>query len=204
MKSDWGPTGLGDKVGQEGCSYSGGVIEQGSLVGLGFPGGSAVKNPPANAGSVCSIPGSGKFPCRRKWQTTPVFLPGKSHSQRSLAGSSPWGCKESGTTQWLNNSNKLTGLSRPVIFKPLCTRYSGNLVKMQIPAVDLEWGPGILHFKELVSDAHASGSGEILWVQGSHQMLRKGAFSVGSECENRKPVDLPHRGSSKVKTFLAF
>ena len=30
---------------------------------------------------------------RRKWQPTPVFLPGKSHGQRSLAGYSPLGCK---------------------------------------------------------------------------------------------------------------
>ena len=29
---------------------------------------------------------------RRKWQPTPVFLPGKSHGQKSLAGYSPWGC----------------------------------------------------------------------------------------------------------------
>ena len=32
-------------------------------------------------------------PLRRKWQRTPVFLPGKSHGQRSLAGYSPWGRK---------------------------------------------------------------------------------------------------------------
>ena len=30
---------------------------------------------------------------RRKWQPTPVFLPGESHGQRSLAGYSPWGLK---------------------------------------------------------------------------------------------------------------
>ena len=35
----------------------------------------------------------GKIPRRRKWQLTPVFLPGKSHGQRSLGGYSPWGCK---------------------------------------------------------------------------------------------------------------
>ena len=34
-----------------------------------------------------------KIPLRRKWQPTPVCLPGKSHGQRSLAGYSPWGCK---------------------------------------------------------------------------------------------------------------
>ena len=34
-----------------------------------------------------------KIPWRRKWQPTPVFLPAKSHGQRSLEGYSPWGCK---------------------------------------------------------------------------------------------------------------
>ena len=36
------------------------------------------------------IPGSGRFPWRRKQQPVPVFLPGKFHGQRSLAGYSPW------------------------------------------------------------------------------------------------------------------
>ena len=39
-----------------------------------------------------------KIPCRREWQPTPVFLPGESLGQRSLAGYSPWGCKESDLT----------------------------------------------------------------------------------------------------------
>ena len=38
---------------------------------------------------------------RRQWQPTPVLLPGKSHEQRSLGGCSPWGCKESDTTERL-------------------------------------------------------------------------------------------------------
>ena len=38
-------------------------------------------------------PWVGKIPWRRKWQPTPVFLLGKSHGQRSLAGYSPWGRK---------------------------------------------------------------------------------------------------------------
>ena len=33
-------------------------------------------------------------PWRREWQPTPVFLPGESHGQRSLAGYSSWGGKE--------------------------------------------------------------------------------------------------------------
>ena len=36
-------------------------------------------------------PWVGKIPWRRKWQPAPVFLPGKSHRQRSLAGYRPWG-----------------------------------------------------------------------------------------------------------------
>ena len=39
---------------------------------------------------------------RRKWQPTPVVLPGKSHGQRSLVGYSPWGRKESDTTERLH------------------------------------------------------------------------------------------------------
>ena len=41
----------------------------------------------------------GKIPWERKWQATPIFLPGESCGQRSLAGYSPWGCKESETTE---------------------------------------------------------------------------------------------------------
>ena len=40
-----------------------------------------------------------KIPWRRKWHPTPIFLPGKSHGQRSLVGYSPWSCKESNTTE---------------------------------------------------------------------------------------------------------
>ena len=39
-----------------------------------------------------------KIPWSRKWQHTPVFLPGKSHGWSNLAGFSPWCCKESDMT----------------------------------------------------------------------------------------------------------
>ena len=57
------------------------------------------KNPSANAGDakeVGSIPGLE----RSLGVSTSVFLLGKRHGQRSLAGCSPWGCKESDTTEW--------------------------------------------------------------------------------------------------------
>ena len=41
-------------------------------------------------------------PHRRKWHPTPVFLPGKSHGQRSLIGSGLWGHKELDTTERLH------------------------------------------------------------------------------------------------------
>ena len=41
----------------------------------------------------------GKIPWRRQWQHTPVLLPGKSHGRRSVVGYSPWGSKESDTTE---------------------------------------------------------------------------------------------------------
>jgi len=52
-----------------------------------FTVGSLIKNLPANVGDVRLSP------WRRKWQPTPVFLPGESHGQ----GSS-WGCRESDTS----------------------------------------------------------------------------------------------------------
>ena len=47
-------------------------------------------------------PWVGTIPWRRKWQPTPVFLPGKSHGRRILLGYSPWGRKESDTTARLH------------------------------------------------------------------------------------------------------
>ena len=45
-----------------------------------------------------------KIPWRREWHPTLVFLPGESHGQRSLAGYSPWGHKESDTTERLTHT----------------------------------------------------------------------------------------------------
>ena len=57
-----------------------------------FPGGSVVKNPPAKQEMwVQSL--VRKIPWRRKWQPTLVFLPGKSHEQRTLVGYNPWSHK---------------------------------------------------------------------------------------------------------------
>ena len=54
-----------------------------------------------------------KIPWRRKWQPTPVFLPGESHERRSLVGYSPRGCKESDMTERLTLSLSLHRCSQP-------------------------------------------------------------------------------------------
>ena len=68
----------------------------------GFPGGTSVKNPPAMQEllemQVRSLGWEDLW--NRKWQPTPVFLPRKSHGQRSQAVCSPWDHKES-ATEWL-------------------------------------------------------------------------------------------------------
>ena len=101
---------------------------------LGFPGSSAGKESPCNAGDPGLIPGSGNSPAegisyplqyswaplvaqmvknlpavretwvgkiswRRAWQPTPIFFLGESHGQRSLVDYSPWGHKETDTTE---------------------------------------------------------------------------------------------------------
>ena len=74
---------------------------------LSFPGGTVVKNLPASAGDardVGLIPRSG----RRKWQPALGFLPRKFHRQKTLPVYSPWGRKESHTTEWLSTLNFLT------------------------------------------------------------------------------------------------
>ena len=52
-------------------------------------------------------PWVGKIPWGREWQPTSVFLPGKFHGQRSLAGYSPWGHKESDMTEQLSTHSVL-------------------------------------------------------------------------------------------------
>ena len=108
------------------------------------PGGSEAKASLCNVGDLGSIPG--KIPWRRKWQPTPVLLPGKSHGCRSLVGYSPWGCKESDTTKRLLSS--LTRVYLPLLpasrkqlyytfclLKILLTTYCFNIPLLYAPPI---------------------------------------------------------------------
>jgi len=82
-------------------------ILEGPRLVLGLPGGSVVKNPPANAGDVGLIPGSGRSLEKERAVFLPVFLPGKSQGQRSLVGYNPLGHER--VRQRLNNNRIVSG-----------------------------------------------------------------------------------------------
>ena len=86
-----------------------GFSRQEYWIGLPFPFPGDLPNPgikpasfaaPALAGGFFTPESPGKW--RRQWHPTPVLLPGKSHGRRSLVGCSPWGRKESHTTERLH------------------------------------------------------------------------------------------------------
>ena len=82
---------------------------------LGFPSGSVVKNPPTKQEMQVRSLGW-------KWQRAPVFLPGKVHGQRNLAGNSPWGHKRTGRALAIKQQ-------QPIVLKEW-SRIVGNLGKI--------------------------------------------------------------------------
>ena len=57
---------------------------------------------------------------RRKWQPTPVFLPGESHGQKSLVGYSPWGHKESDTAEQLTHNTQAVSVVKHSEYYACC------------------------------------------------------------------------------------
>ena len=107
----------------------------------GFPGDSDGKESSCNAGDLGSIPGWGRFPWRRKWQPTSVFLPGKSHGHGSLAGYSPQGYTESDGTEQLKHKPEQ---SKTECVEDGCFISSGqsSFEEMAFIALSTEWKGG--------------------------------------------------------------
>ena len=104
-----------------------------------------VKNLPATAGRFksCGLdPWVRKIPWRRKWQPIPVFLPGKSNGQRSLAGYSPWSGEESDTTEWLSTPAGMQGMW-PIPICPFVTFLHSPVV---CKSAYLLWSESISYF----------------------------------------------------------
>ena len=70
----------------------------------GFPGSSAGKESACNAGDLGSIPGLGKFPGGGHGNPLLYFCPENPHGQSCLGGYSPWGGRESDTTERLSTA----------------------------------------------------------------------------------------------------
>ena len=90
------------EVGAQGWQMN---LLQGWTLYIVFPGSASGKE----SGCQCRIckrlmfkPWVGKIPGVRNGNPLQLFLPGKFHEQRNLAGYSPWGCKESDTTEWIS------------------------------------------------------------------------------------------------------
>ena len=102
-------------------------------------------------------PWVGKIPCRRKWQPTPVFWPGKSHGRRSLGGYGLWSHKESETKQQQGPSgitymtlssccpsSLLAFLHPPLLlafFLPVLRSSSAEASMLVLAPVEIAWFP---------------------------------------------------------------
>ena len=146
--------------------------------------GSDGKESVCNAGDSGLIPGLGR-PWRAKWQPTPAFLPGKSHGERSLAGYSLWGHKESDTTERLahRHTNLLPWPPKPYMirspcvwpqlllnFPPIVSRSFSNALRSEPRAF------GLLVFAWLTSLIIQLEHKEGLWLECSEEHPKLNAF----------------------------
>ena len=86
----------------------------------GFPDVSDAKESACNAGDPSSIPG------RRKWQPTPLVLPGKPHELRSFVDYSPWSHKDSDMTE-------VPSAAASCVYKPFAHHLQRNSYSSTIP-----------------------------------------------------------------------
>ena len=87
-----------------------------------------------------------KFPCSRKWQPTPVSLPGEFRGQGSLAGYSLWGRKESGRTEQLTHSPHIQNKGLSCVLLPSLTSSSLTPTRVTLfPAGSLALSLHICH-----------------------------------------------------------
>ena len=105
-----------------------------------------INNLLANEGDVKDMdsgfnPWIGKIPWRRAWQPTPVFLPGESYGQRSLAGNSPWGHKDLDMTEAIEHActSLLNQLPTPDVFTSHISLKSITFLPTTVKSSSLEY-----------------------------------------------------------------
>ena len=96
----------------------------------GFPGGSGGKESSCNVGDLGSIPGSGRSPGEGNGNPLQYSCLENLHGQRSLAAYSPWGHRESDTTEWLSTARQwsLTFWPRTVLMKAFKTSARNSML----------------------------------------------------------------------------
>ena len=113
----------------------------------------------------------GKIPWRRKWQPTPVLLPGKFYGLRSLVGYCPWDRKESDMTEWLhfhfqgnisckdghNKGQKQYGPNRSRRYKKRWQEYTEELYKKDLSDSDSHDGV-ITHLESDILECKVKGA----------------------------------------------
>ena len=131
-------------------------------------------------------PWVGKITWRRKWQPIPVFLPGKSHGQRSLSGYSPWACKDSDMTEPSMHTH--THTHTPQVLVSACgVPWTG--IRLMPPALGAQslrhWAAGVVpsqvwHHLGLVSFFVSVMSSLLFWYRGG-----VGLWDLGSASGDR-------------------
>ena len=98
-----------------------------------------MKDPPASAGDTrdTSLILALEDPLEKEMAASPVFLPGKSHGPRSLAGYSPWGHKESDTTEYTHTHTHTHTLSKALTraVRPISHFIHESVSSLSIPQV---------------------------------------------------------------------
>ena len=120
---------------------------------------------------------------RRRWHPTPVLLPGKSHGRRSLVGCSPWGRKESDTTERLHFHFSLSyigeGNGNTLQFSCLENPRDGGAWGAAISGVAQSWtrlkrlsssssSSSLLKFEGICHTSQSVNTGAVRYLQGDY------------------------------------
>ena len=150
----------------------GNIYPQAFCQPIAFPCGSNGKESTCNAGHSGSTPELGRSLGGRAWQSTPVFLPGESHGQRSLVGYSWWGCIESDTTEGLTQEHLHRKISFHSLPNILCEYWEVCPLDKKLKHALCLWN--IVTSFEIISEWNRSvtpAEGEDLASKNSHLVL---------------------------------
>ena len=150
----------------------GNIYPQAFCQPIAFPCGSNGKESTCNAGHSGSTPELGRSLGGRAWQSTPVFLPGESHGQRSLVGYSWWGRIESDTTEGLTQEHLHRKISFHSLPNILCEYWEVCPLDKKLKHALCLWN--IVTSFEIISEWNRSvtpAEGEDLASKNSHLVL---------------------------------